>query len=941
MKSTSSGRKRRPSPPSDGDTSLPIGTVTFLMTDVEGSTRAWNASPQAAKQALGRHDEIVVAQVQQNHGHIVESGREGDSILAVFPQATDAVAAAVEIQRLLQRERWPAGAELRVRVAVHTGQADLKSGHYVGAPLYRCARLMATGHGGQVLISAATAELVADALPSGVSLRDLGLHRLRDLSRAEHVYQLLHADLAADFPPLKSMEPERSNLPEHLTSFVGRDAELSALRKLIQESRLVTVLGPGGIGKSRLAVQLARSLTKSGHEVWPDGVWWTELTGADDAADALLTTLELPGRGVALDVVSSWLATKRALLLLDNCEHIVVACARACQALLERSSNLTILATSREPLGLNGEVRWQLAALGEGDALRLFEARAKLVRPDQDAPQERETVYEICRQLDRLPLAIEMAASRLDVMSERELLANLNDRFRVLATRARTGPERQQTMVATIDWSHRLLTQQEAQLFRRLAVFQGGFTYEAAQAVCSEPGGVDLLSALTGLVQKSMLVAERFGDGTRYRLLESHHPYAAGKLRDAGELDTMSRRHYDYYKTWLQRPIETKTKARESANLWASLAWARERTPDMGLELAIEVAAFEYTDHGRARALLLDLLERSSAEGATRARALNLAARLSSRQADHRQGRVLAESSVAAAREIGDPLLIAQTLSGAGLVYHAANELVTARGMYEEALSLLTGSENQGLAIEVQNQLAVLSAEQGRLDDALKILAGCLAYSRSHGDESRTGRYLESRANVELGLGAIEDASADWHEALAIHRELGDPFGTIWCLGGLALVAAARDDHERALRLGSVTDRMSREWSLSAWPVRVKQLEETYARARQRLGARKAEEIWNQGQSMTAEHALDYALADDVAAVPEQAGPLSRREREVAAMVAAGMTNKHIAERLFIAERTAEGHVERIRNKLGVRSRTEVATWAVEHGLAGARSGKH
>jgi predicted ATPase/class 3 adenylate cyclase/DNA-binding CsgD family transcriptional regulator len=914
---------------------MPIGTVTFLMTDVEGSTRAWDASPRAAKQALHRHDQIVVEQVERNHGQIVESGREGDSILAVFRQATDGVATAFEIQRALQQQAWPAGGELRVRIAVHTGEADLKSGHYVGGPLYRCARLMAIAHGGQVLISAATAEIVADALPAEVSLRDLGLHQLKDLSRAEHVYQLLHPDLVPDFPPLKSLEPERSNLPEHLTSFVGRDLELGALKKLTRESRLVTLLGPGGIGKSRLALQLARSMSTNGHDGWPDGVWWIELAGADDAADALLSTLELPGRGAALDVVSSWLAGKRALLLLDNCEHMVVACAKVCQALLQRSSSLTILATSREPLGLTGEVLWPLASLEDADALRLFEARARLVRPNYEAPAQRQTISEICQQLDRLPLAIEMAAARLDVMSERELLTNLNDRFRVLASRTRTAHERQQTMAATIDWSHRLLTAEEVQLFRRLAVFQGGFNFEAAEAVCGEPGGSDLLEVLTGLVQKSMLLAERFGEGTRYRLLESHHAYAAEKLREGGELASTSRRHYEHYMAWLQRSVQAKAKARESANLWSALAWARENLPDMGLELAIKVAEFEYTDQARAGALLLTLLERFKGDEPTRVKALNLAARLASRQADYVKSRTLADLSVAAARALKDPQLLAHTLAGAGVVYQAGDDLVTAARMYEEALALLKGPGDQRLAIEVQNQAAVLATEQGRLDEAHAMLKRCIDYSRSEGEDVLTARYLESFANVELGLNDVDAASSHWREALWIFRELNDPFGTIWCIGGLALVASARGDHERALRLTAVVDRMSREWSLSAWPGRIRQLDEARARARTALGVRKADSAWQEGLSMTAARALDYSLGEGTAPSAQvEAGPLSRREREVAAMVAAGMTNKQIAERLFIAERTAEGHVERIRNKLDVRSRTEVATWAVAHGVA-------
>jgi len=910
-------------------TRLPGGTLTFLMTDVQGSTKVWEASPLKAEKALQRHNRIITEQVEANHGQIVELGREGDSVLAVFKQASDAVACALYAQRLLQREVWPVGVDLRVRFAVHTGEAEFQSGHYVGAPLYRCARLMATGHGGQILMSNATQQLVADQLPDGVSLRDLGLHHLRDLSRAEHVFQLIHPDLTNEYPPLRSLEPLRTNLPQQLTSFVGRESELRTLKRLLRDSRLVTLVGTGGAGKSRLAAEVAKTIP----ELWPDGVWWVDLASANDAALAVVAALELAGSGSAQEVVTSWLAAKRALLILDNCEHLVAICAGLCKALLERCPELTILATSRESLGVPGEVRWPVSSLRDRDALHLFEVRAGLVSPDYklSAPNL-EAVSEICRRLDHLPLAIEMAAARLDLMSEPELLANLTDRFGFLASGSRTVPERQQTMTATIDWSYRLLTDEEARLFRRLSVFQGGFTLEAAQAVFE--GGGRVLSVLGGLVQKSMVVAERTDAGSRYRFLESQHAYAIDKLRQAGELEATSRRHYEFFRSWLQRPLQPKEKARESANLWAALAWARENAGDMGLDFAIEVADFEHGDHARIRSVLLDLIERTQDQGAARARALNLAARLSSRQADHVESRALAESSVAAARRLQDSVLLAQMLSGAGAVYNGANELEAARKAYDEALSLLEGSSHRQLVVDVQNQIAILATEQGHYEEAVSILNECLAFSRSAAADASTAKYLESLANAELGLGHVDSAARSWHDGLLTFRDLDDPFGEIWCIGGLALIAAARGDDDRALRLAAVVDRMSREWSLSAWPLRISQLEQACKKARMALGTRKADDAWNDGLSMSADQALEDALGGAGDETAMDGGPLSRREREVAGMVAAGLTNKQIAAHLFIAERTAQGHVERIRKKLGVRSRTEVATWAVTHGIA-------
>jgi len=716
-----------------------------------------------------------------------------------------------------------------------------------------------------------------------------------------------------------------NNLPRFLTSFVGRESDIRSLKSLLGTSRMVTITGTGGAGKSRLAVEVARSSA----DAWPDGVWWIELAAAIDVAGWLVTTLELPGRGPALRVVASWLAAKRALLVLDNCEHIVAACASACRQLLEQCPELTILATSREPLGVPGEARWPITMLSDADALQLFEARARLVRPGFAAAAQAQTVAEICHRLDVLPLAIEMAAARLDLMSERELLANLNDRFQVLASAARTVHERQQTMAAAIDWSYRLLTAQEATLFRRLSVFRGGFTLEAARAVCSDAVGADTLAVLTGLVQKSMVMADRLEEGsTRYRLLESHHDFAGDRLAESGELDSLPRRHYDYFRSQQWRP-------RESPNFWFALDWARSNAEDAGLALAVELAESEFSDQTRMRKLLMDRLDLAPARDAVRARGLNVAARLATRQSDHTAGRGLADASIALARELGDPGLVARMLRGAGVVYHAAGDLDGAARMYDEALALLDQTAHRVLATDVRNQIGLIAGERGDFATALAILRECVEVSRTAGERHSLERYVESLANAQLGAGDVEGAAASWRESLSISEELNDPFGIIWALGGLALAAAAGHDDERSLRLAAVVERMSREFSFSAWSSRVGRLRKSIEDIRHRLGAARSDQVWNEGWTMKTARAVEFALGG-VGREPGEgavAGPLSRREREVAAMVAAGMTNRQIAEKLFIAERTAEGHVERIRNKLGVRSRTEVAIWAVAHGI--------
>src|SRR6202171_333405 len=619
------------------------------------------------------------------------------------------------------------------------------------------------------------------------------------------------------------------NLPHHLTSFVGREAELRSLKDLLGKARMVTLTGTGGAGKIRLANEVARANLA----LWPDGLWWMELSATDDVSGSVVAPLQLPGRGPAQDVIASWLAARKALLVLDNCEHLVADAAASSQRVLDRCPQLSIIATSREPLGVPGEARWPVAPLRDPDMLLLFESRARLVAPKfKVAGPNLEHVTQICERLDRLPLAIEMAAARIDVMSEQELLGNLNDRFRLLTSGSRTVPERQQTMAAAIDWSYRLLSEGEVRLFRRLSIFQGGFTPEGVQAVCADEADSNLMGLLGALVQKSMVVADRLDDGsTRFRLMESHHAYALERLREADELQLMNKRHYEYYVGFSSRTspargpkyegpsagvAEQRSKARESANLWAALMWAKDHTDDRGLSLAFEVTASYFSDHARGTALLLDLLGDSDDSPAVdlRARALVVAALRLSRQGDDETSKSLAARGVNLARRQPDPELLAYVLHIAGNVYSAGGELDTAVDLCTEAVTLLKGSSNLRLTMAVKNALALLAVERADYAWARDLLTECVAYGRAAGNTARMAPHLESLANAQLGLGDVPAATASWTEALSIFRDLNDPFGTIWCLGGLALVAAAHENHERSLRLAASVDRISREWSL-------------------------------------------------------------------------------------------------------------------------------
>lgn len=928
-------------------TPLPEGTLTFMLTDLQGSTHAWDRQPKAMRTAMVRHDTILAGAVGNHKGHLVEAGREGDSVLAVFTTAALAADCALEIQERFATESWPDGLDLNVRVALHTGEAQARDGHYFGAALNRCARLLALCHPGQILLSKATESMLADEVPADAELQDLGPHRLKDLARPEHVFQLNNLARRTDFPAIQSLTQQRTNMPRYLTTFVGREADLSALKSMLANSRLVTLTGAGGSGKTRLAVELGWSCL----ELWPDGVWWVDLTAVNEPGlvpGAAVTTLQLPGRGPALDVLAAWLARRRAILVLDNCEHLVAACARFCEALLQRCPELTLLTTTREPLGVLGEVRWPVSSMRATDAVGLFEARARLGVPEfKVATSNLDTVTQICEHLDGMPLAIELAAARVGMMTEREVLGQLADRFALLTGGSRTAPDRQQTMIATIDWSYQLLKEKERVLFRRLSVFRGGFTLESAQAVCAEPGVGSVLDAISGLVQKSMVVADRAEDsGTRYRLLESQLAYAEDRLREGQELVAMRRRHYEYFRKELSDRssdrltvmlaglgvVEAVWKARELSNLWAAMEWSRTDAADLGLSFAVDLSIIPQVDATQARRLLADVLDHSPEKGASRAIALIRASGLAQIQGDSLSGVTTVTAGLALARELRDPELVAHALIRAGALHADRGELQTAAEEYEEAVSLIKGAGNRRLLAPVQNNIAILAMERGDFSLACDILVECVAAASADGDVFYAA-YLDSLAAAQLGVGDKEAASAGFKEALSRYRSLHFHRGVITCLQGLSRVAGAGGDDKRAVRLAAAATQMSSQLSLMDDPWATRFTEDSLQRSRARLGPAKSDEAWNQGLAMPLDQVIGYALGEIEPKSVIDTGLLSRREQEVAILVANGLTNRQIGEKLFITPRSAEGHVERIRNKLGVRSRSEVATWAVEHGL--------
>lgn len=572
---------------------LPTGTVTFLLTDIEGSTRLWDEHPDAMAAAVERHDAVFGSAVTGRAGVLIRSKGEGDSTFSVFARPLDAVLAAIDAQRALHGEAWPSGIEISVRAALNTGIAELRRGDYFGIEPNRCARLRAVAHGGQTICAQATAELVEGRLPAEVSMRDIGLHRLRDLARAERVFQLSHPDLPGEFPPLRSLGV-RHNLPQPRTSFVGRNSELMAVRKYLERERIVTLTGVGGCGKTRLALEAAADQL----ERFPDGVFFVDLAPVSDArvvAGAVASAVGFSrlalgtGSGRPGDELSDFLSSRTVLLVMDNCEHLVDACAELVDAILTRCPQVSVLATSREALDVEGEQSYPLDPLavhqGDGpdasDATLLFCERAAAVRPDFVMSQENaDDVAEICRRLDGLPLAIELAAAQIIHLSPGQILQRLGDRFRLL-TGGRHHAPRQHTLEAVLDWSHDLLGPDERVVLRRLSAFPGSFSLEAAEAVV---GDVPALDSLGSLVGKSLVVTEDEGGVLRYRLLETVRMYAEARLVEAGEDASIRERHRDYFLAWAESIPSERTYLdpdgeirRERHNLHAALSWSVEQ----------------------------------------------------------------------------------------------------------------------------------------------------------------------------------------------------------------------------------------------------------------------------------------------------------------------------------------------------------------------------
>ncbi|MCV7236455.1 LuxR family transcriptional regulator [Mycobacterium branderi] len=681
---------------------LPTGTVTLLLADVEGSTQLWETQPDEMTDAVARLDHTLSDVISAYNGaRPVEQG-EGDSFVVAFSRASDAVACALALQRAPL-------APIRLRIGLHSGEIQLRDeGNYIGPTINRTARIRDLAYGGQTVLSGVTEALVIDRLPPDAWLTDLGSYPLRGLPRPERVVQLCHPDIRNEFPALRTPSTVASqHLPVQLTSFIGRTHQIHDVRKILTENRLVTLTGAGGAGKTRLAIQIAAHMAGE----FGDGVWYVDLAPITDpelvpvATARALGLPDQPGRST-MDTLIRSIRDRQMLVVLDNCEHLLDATAALMIDLLGACPNLTLLATSREPIAVDGEVTWRVPSLSLADeAMDLFADRARRAKPDFRTTQgNTHCIEEICRRLDGMPLAIELAAAQVRALSLDEILDGLHDRFRLLTGGARRAVRRQQTLHASVDWSHTLLTKPERVLFRRLSVFMGGFDLEAAQAVASggDVKAHQVLDQLTLLVDKSLVVAENATGRTRYRLLEMVRQYSLEKLAESGEADAVRIRHRDHY-TALAATLDDPSRdshdqmlekaETEIDNLRAAFAWSREYGDiDQASALASSLISL-WQARGRIveGATWFDAVlgdgNAASAEvaGAVRARALADKALLDAwgiAPASLDQ----AEEAVAIARDINDPALLARALTTC--VGIAAYNLEVARPYFAEAIDL-------------------------------------------------------------------------------------------------------------------------------------------------------------------------------------------------------------------------------------------------------------
>ena len=795
----------------------PSGTVTFLFTDIEGSTKLAQQYPDAMPALLARHHEILNQSIQSHNGYVFQV--VGDELAAAFHSAKEALDAALNAQHLLQNEAW-SPATIKVRMGIHTGAAQLNDATvptvYSGYPtLALTQRIMSAAHGGQVLLSDATETLVHGQLPGQVILRDMGEHKFKDVLQPLRVFQVIAPDLQNEFPALRALEVFPNNLPAQLTSFVGRSKEIEQIKKHVEQYRLVTLTGSGGIGKTRLALQVASELLPD----FPEGVWQVELAPLSDprlVPQAIVNTLGLMEQAdrPPLTLLSDFLQDKHILLILDNCEHLIQACAQLTEALLHACPNLHILTTSREALEISGESLYHVPSLITPDllnitfdilpqyeAVQLFVERAQSAMGDFSLTRDNaHAIAQVCHHLDGIPLALELAAARVKVLRAEEIAVRLDDRFHLLTGGARTALPRHQTLRATIDWSHDLLSEAERVLLRRLSVFAGGWRLEAAESACEGEGieKREILDLLTHLVNKSLILAERQqGQETRYRMLETIRQYAQEKLWAAGEGELMRQRHLAYFVDLAER-AEPNLRAfdmviwldrleAEYDNIRLALEWALESDIEAQLRLASALLQFWHIRGPRIegidwleRGLSIETAERGdqplmASRAMLRGKALNAIGIEIAVFYDFDRAATYLEESLALFRELGSAGKQGMTYA---LMWLAGDDSQS-KSMQEQNLTLFREIGDKFGAAECLMFLDHEATNNNDYDRAITLAEEQLALRRAIGDQDGMATALAALGNLAFLQHDYRRASLLYEETLSIFRALGNK----WALG--------------------------------------------------------------------------------------------------------------------------------------------------------------
>ncbi len=904
---------------------LPSGTVTLLFTDIEGSTQHWEEQRAAMPEALRRHDELLRSAIEAHGGHVFKTW--GDAFCAAFARPSEAVAAAAEAQRWLSREDWSAVGGLAVRMALHSGAADERDGDYFGPVVNRVARLLAIAHGGQTIVSGVTALQLRGLLAGHTELRDLGEHRLKDLIESEHVWQLLVPGLPEAFPPLQSLGSLPNNLPRQVTPLIGRDEVLAEVESLVQEHPLVTLVGTGGVGKTRLALQTGADLLDGS----ADGVWIIELAPLSDGAlivNAIAATFGLREQAnrSLLKVILQYLRPRHLLLILDNCEHLIEEVVKIADAILRAAPEVRILATSREPLRITAEHVYRVPSLAvpsadaltsdealQYGAIALFAERARASDAKFTLSNENATIVaDICRRLDGVALAIELAAARVRMLPPRQLAQKLDERFRVLIGGSRTALPRQQTMRALIDWSHDLLSEPEQRLFRRLAIFVGGWTLDAAEAVCTDDtlDALDAIDLLSSLVDKSLVVAE--AETARYGLLESTRAFALEKLEQSGEREALMRRHAQWaadlgdraYEACLAIPM-LQRRAQfdpEFENARVAIDWALSRDEIL---LAARILAGFFEPYQRLigaaeiSSRLEPTLERldAAAQPALAARAWYALAfvSLGSRKAEAAQRAVefaqrcndtlttidslnwrafgliqagrtqevqpVIDRALQLIRESGltRSLLHANVLNDTGLLALACGHADEADRAYGGALALFTAIGDEFHAMTVRLNIAELEFSKGNATAALELAKVVEAQTRGSRTDSNRIVALTNEAAYRIALGDIPGARSAARDALRLAHGVG--LLATGAIQHLATVAALGSDAPRGARLRGYADASYRNLGAEREGTEQRTYDILMAALREKLGDTEMQSLAAEGAQLSEDQAVAEAMA--------------------------------------------------------------------------------